>query len=833
MPIALTVFGVEADELDLTLAYVMLRTVRGPGAYPDPILPKGITTDGAYRTKVPDSALTLVTWDKVVPETEEHALQNEIDQGRLLIPEECPIAGGQTIIGLPFGPLIIDEEFQKAKVSGTGLLFRKGIASESFFIALNEALNESLKPGTAPKALQALGRKLGELSGIGQALKTRTPIGVVEFFFRPGGTTGFDGPLFEVVPDKPDFRTRDPMLQVRVRRFAAPLDLKFKLQVTLQNYDEVIRSTLIEIEAGISEVILSAPAHVTDVSVSVFDNAGDLADQLNAQFLQGAVFGLSILGAIDTLPPLFPGNPKSHDLEARPRVHTLAFEGPSVDNRSGGLDLLRKQAISISALIGSHSTEAENIWFERGVESQLEVIRWIKKKVEQPVVTAAYLVDPYLGSEAFKRVVARQGNETAELFIVVSPGDIDPDADRANTSGVSAYLEKLKSTMTAWANQLAGRISVVHIKRGNGSQQAFHDRYLCTIDQKGVPTAYLLSNSLSKAAGDWPFAICALNQIMSRRVYAYILELVHGDPKNNTLQSEVIWRSEDVMANRPDSNLPPYFSKSEPSWESAKVFLLDIFKIITRNSEFKTQVDARLNAFLSVWPEGMDEDRLARELFKVVSHRDAIVVFVSERLRAGGLTKVADYLDEKLLDQFLEQLPGLHRKSRWFVPSETRRLVLASLGRTIASKQNSSNFIRAKLNSKTHELVTMIETQRLDRSIEALQAGLFLSIIALQVVTDSEAIIERYRIGVANDYIHWLGRLMRSDVAASMYVTRDRVFPDWLDDLSSAAQQLAKARGALGDMLDTAIARVKNDPWVAPIFKDAITAALSDVEQVT
>ncbi|MGV8889943.1 MAG: VPA1262 family N-terminal domain-containing protein [Pseudomonas sp.] len=833
MPIALTVFGVEADELDLTLAYVMLRTVRGSGAYPDPNLPKDLMADGAYRTDVPDSALTLVTWDKVIPETEEKALQNEIDQGRLLIPEECPIAGGQTIIGLPFGPLIIEEEFLKAKVTGTGLLYRKGIASETLFVALNEAFNKSLKPGTAPKALRALGLKLGELSGIGKALKTRTPIGVVEFFFRPMGITGMDGLLFEVVPDKPDFRTKDPMLRVRVCRFAAPLDLKFKLQVTLQNYDEVIRSTLIEIEAGVSEVIVSAPAHITDVSVSVFDNAGDLADQLNAQFLQSVAFGISTLGRTDTLPPLFPGNTKSHDLVARPRVHTLAFEGPSIDDRSGGLDVLRKQAISISALIGSHSTEAENIWFERGVESQLEVIRWIKKKVEQPGVTTAYLVDPYLGSEAFKRVVARQGNETAELFIVVSPGDIDPDADRANTSGVSAYLEKLKSTMTEWAHQLAGRISVVHIKRGNGSEQAFHDRYLCTIDQKGVPTAYLLSNSLSKAAGDWPFAICALSQIMSRRVYAYILELVRGDPKNSNLQPEVIWKSEDVMANRPNMNLPPPPSKSEPSWEPVKVFLSDIFNIIIRNSEFKPQVDARLNAFLSVWPDGMDEDKLAGELFKIVSHRDAIVAFVSERLRDAGRAKVAQFLDDKLLDQFLEQLPGLHHKGRWFVPSDARRSVLESLGRTIARKQNATNFIRAKLNSKTHELVTMIETQRLDYSTEAHQTSLYLSIIALQVVTDSEDISERYRIGVANDYIHWLGRLMRSHVAASMYVTRDRVFPDWLDNLTFAAQQLAKARRALGDTLDKSIARVKNDPWVAPIFKDAITAALSDAGRVT
>ena len=76
----------------------------------------------------------------------------------------------------------------------------------------------------------------------------------------------------------------------------------------------------------------------------------------------------------------------------------------------------------------------------------------------------------------------------------------------------SDYLDKLRETATDWADKLAGRVSIVHIKRGDGSRQAFHDRYLCVVDRKGVPTAYLLSNSLSKAAGDWPFAICELNR---------------------------------------------------------------------------------------------------------------------------------------------------------------------------------------------------------------------------------------------------------------------------------------------------------------------------------
>lgn len=84
MPIALTVFGVEAEGLDLTLAHVILRTVRGPGTYPEPNLPQGMITDGAYRTKISDSEVTLVTWDKILSEAEEHFVGNEFIQGRFL-----------------------------------------------------------------------------------------------------------------------------------------------------------------------------------------------------------------------------------------------------------------------------------------------------------------------------------------------------------------------------------------------------------------------------------------------------------------------------------------------------------------------------------------------------------------------------------------------------------------------------------------------------------------------------------------------------------------------------------------------------------------------------
>jgi hypothetical protein len=797
-------------------------------------LPDDAATDGVNHSVLSDRTINIISWDKVIPPTDERALLTEFDQGRLTIPLESPIAGGESITGLAFGPLIIQEEQQKAPITGGGLLYRRGIASDAPFSALRKFLEESLKPGTAPMTLRSIAAKINEISGIVGIFKHRRPIGLVDYFYRTDVTTGVDGSLFEIEPEKPDFRTKAPMLRVHVRRHAAPLNQKFKLQISLANYDEMLCSVLREIEAGISEIIVSAPAHITDVSLSVFDNSGSLVDQLNGKFNQGIHFGLTAMGAVDTLPPPFPGSPRSPDLEARPRIHTIAFQGPSIANRSGGLDVLRMQEAKLSAVIGPRSAEFENMWFERGLESQVEVIRWIKTKMERPGVKKAYLFDPYLGSDALKRVIARQGNETAELFIVVSPGDIDPDADITETSAASDYLGKLVATATEWASKLAGRISVVHIKRGNGSRQAFHDRYLCMVDQEGIPTTYLLSNSLSKAAGDWPFVACELDRVMSWRVYVYIQELILGHAKDSDLQPEVIWKSADrpvaAQSGASAASPPP---EPQPRWVGwANAFLTDIWNIIVRNAEFKSQVGAHLDALLHTWPAGVDTDKLAESLFRVVSHRDAIVVFVSDRLREGGRAELANILDDKLLARFLDLLPQSDHKGGWFVPFDVRCVVLENLGRTIARKKDPTNFIRGKINPRVHKYVTMIETQRLDPTVAwaAHEASVFLSIIALRVAIDAEGTPSRFRIGVATDYIHWLGRLMRSDVAASVYVGRDPVPPEWLNDVNFAAKQIANARRVLGEELEAPIDRVNRDLWVAQIFKRSISVFASGPE---
>jgi hypothetical protein len=91
-------------------------------------------------------------------------------------------------------------------------------------------------------------------------------------------------------------------------------------------------------------------------------------------------------------------------------------------------------------------------------------------------------------------------------------GCADPNADMVDTPAAASHLDKLVATAEEFSEQLCGRISVYHVNRGDSAKQASHDRYLWT-EPEGAPTVYLLSSSLSKAAGDWPFAISELVRI--------------------------------------------------------------------------------------------------------------------------------------------------------------------------------------------------------------------------------------------------------------------------------------------------------------------------------
>jgi hypothetical protein len=336
---------------------------------------------------------------------------------------------------------------------------------------------------------------------------------------------------------------------------------------------------------------------------------------------------------------------------------------------------------------------------------------------------------------------------------------------------------------------------------------------------------------LSKAAGDWSFAICELDRITSWQVHHYILQLIEGKHGDRDLHPKNIWQSEGqptvapIMPAHGESQAPS--ADVQPEWVKwANSFFQELWNVVIRNSAYRDSVAGTVDAFTRSWPQGADTRVLADNMFRIVGHREEVIVFVSSLFAAGTVEQrdVAGKLDDMLLDKFLSNLPSDGRKAAGYLPFRERNEYLLHIGQTIARMPTSTNFVRARLNPILHALVQIIETQRFEfgLSSEALETGICLVSVGLEVAIASEAAKEKFRVGMAADYVHWIGRLTRSEAAYSRF-DPDKTFPDTSrDDLSFAAQQVLAARKVLGEKLEVAIQKVLEDPLVLSGFKNML-----------
>jgi hypothetical protein len=698
MALALTVFGVSYEGAPAVFCYAFFRDVRGSGIYPSPNIPKGKRTNGISRKAIQHfEGLELVCWDKTLDEAEVASVLAEFSSGQMPTLKNCPIEGIAALAGVRCEPTLVQEGRDWVRSSGTGMLWCESIAFEDAIEAIAVTLTQWLGSGKAAHAMQSLVDCIAEQSGLGEIFRKQQRISLADRFFRAEGDDAY-GPLLAMRPEKPNFRTQDPMRRCAIVRHFAALDRRFTIHVTAANFDEVLKDCVLEFPSGESEVVIETDSHITDMTIKAFNQDGTLAQRLRCGFVQGMQFGISALGRSDLLPKI-KGTPDAIDLQKRTRRGTVAFSGPSVGSRSGGFDIVRDNRRRIAALIGDEKWKPEMLWFERGGNGQLGAIRWIKEQLEKPGISKAYLVDPFLGTDALQRVIARQGNENIELKILISPARVDPDAEELDVIAVEDHCKKLVDAANEWADKLCGDIKIFEIRRGENRRQAFHDRYLVVIDANDIPRTYLLSNSLNKAAGDWAFAICELDRIMSSRVRSYVEDLLNGKDGDRALEAGLIWKS-----TRPDG---PTYAEPEPTavqthWVAeAETFLERLWQAAARHSA-GDGIEIVCDEFLAAWPEGINPRILAENIYQHLSYREHYVVRVSARFAAAGAAQPSDVaakLDELLLKDFLKCLPRETQKPNCgWIYTDGRDGLVRHLGQTIERLGNSTYFVRDQLN---------------------------------------------------------------------------------------------------------------------------------------
>jgi hypothetical protein len=97
MPIAISVFGVGKRGTCATFCYAFIRLIRGSGDYPTPTLPDDASRDGITRMRLLDfEEIDLTTWDRTFSEEAKTGVLADLAEGRLALPQECPIEPGTT-----------------------------------------------------------------------------------------------------------------------------------------------------------------------------------------------------------------------------------------------------------------------------------------------------------------------------------------------------------------------------------------------------------------------------------------------------------------------------------------------------------------------------------------------------------------------------------------------------------------------------------------------------------------------------------------------------------------------------------------------------------------
>lgn len=293
MPLALTIFGVSTAGSQPVFCYGFLRPVRGAGDYQPPNLPRGLTANRITRTPLSGfQEVEVVAWDCIFPTGLEETVLTQFSAGKLTIPDECPIEPGRTVEG-DLCPLSFIFDYPTwVRTSGTGILQLQSLIVRDGIDPVFQALTPAVGAGDTPAALLKLIEVLAKQSGLEEIFLLRRPIGLIDHFWREDPNCSTSAPLLNIVPDKPDFRTKVPMLKCYVRRYACSEERAFRLHVTVKNFDEVLRDYLVDFPAGAPEVAVDTSVHITDVSVEAFNEDGTIAQKIIAVFTQAMDFGI-------------------------------------------------------------------------------------------------------------------------------------------------------------------------------------------------------------------------------------------------------------------------------------------------------------------------------------------------------------------------------------------------------------------------------------------------------------------------------------------------------------------------------------------------------------
>jgi hypothetical protein len=349
--------------------------------------------------------------------------------------------------------------------------------------------------------------------------------------------------LIEAIPDPEKNRSGPQTMEIcRTPEFAA---VEHTVHLVGRVNQEVIFDGLIRLPPSQRRVPVQLPEWLDQFDFRIFSEDGQtLLHFEQRSFLNRIGFVMAPVGRQMTI---------EDDLTTRAasRGGGLASQASTVVVHSSHRSMIgapaegtwRKFAEDMEQTVAAYLPKSsEDKWFPRGIEGEVGAIVHLNHIIDAGQITRAVLVDPWFGAEALKRFVLRLGSQNVQLTIVTSWTDIDPDTGIPFDPAESPTKE-LEAALGQVEPFLSPRLTVVNLV--DGKDRAFHDRYLLIYPHEHPAKVFLLSNSINKLAGNWPFAMSLLAADVSREVQRYIEGLCNGrdEAKNKSLSISFRWPS--------------------------------------------------------------------------------------------------------------------------------------------------------------------------------------------------------------------------------------------------------------------------------------------------
>ncbi len=289
---------------------------------------------------------------------------------------------------------------------------------------------------------------------------------------------------------------------------------------------DVVLDRVVILEPGRLRVSVEAPARLDQLDFWMFDNAGEtLLHSTHSSYLNRIHLALSPISRQMTI---------EDDLSRRAAQGKC---GPSQGTIVQSYVTQRSQIGAPAKGSWRHFADemtdwvaarlpafSEDKWFPRGIEGEIGAIAHINHLLHGGSVRRAVLADPWFGVDALRRVALRLESRDVALTVVTSWTRTDPDTgmdldEKAPIAGLETALSQIAPFLNV-------RLNLINLADGAG--QAFHDRYLVLYMHEGPPKVFLLSNSLNKVAGNWPFAMTLVAPDVAREIRLYIEGLCDG-----------------------------------------------------------------------------------------------------------------------------------------------------------------------------------------------------------------------------------------------------------------------------------------------------------------